>query len=235
MAADPELVKAFSKIIWIVAPFLIIVAILNAISSGSKRSSRRRRGADKPLLEEALDGLLRLFTRGRRFKEQKTLEQLRRLTPTEFEKYIAELFRRVGFQTETVGGSYDGGIDVVAKKDGFTYYIQCKKFITRQVSVHDVRDFYGAIAEKLPNARGIFITTNVFTPEARRFCEGKPVELIDGASLMEYVRKAGVTAIPDSQTEKCPRDGGMLIERQGKFGTFIGCSNFPRCTYTKSY
>jgi len=30
----------------------------------------------------------------------------------------------------------------------------------------------------------------------------------------------------------CPRCGGTLAERQGKYGTFIGCSNYPRCRFT---
>lgn len=31
----------------------------------------------------------------------------------------------------------------------------------------------------------------------------------------------------------CPKCGGTLIERNGKYGTFIGCSNYPKCHYTK--
>ncbi len=30
----------------------------------------------------------------------------------------------------------------------------------------------------------------------------------------------------------CPRCGGNLVERKGKNGCFIGCSNFPKCRYT---
>lgn len=29
----------------------------------------------------------------------------------------------------------------------------------------------------------------------------------------------------------CPRCGGQLILRQGKFGSFYGCSNFPKCKF----
>lgn len=29
----------------------------------------------------------------------------------------------------------------------------------------------------------------------------------------------------------CPRYGGQLILRQGKFGSFYGCSNFPKCKF----
>ena len=30
----------------------------------------------------------------------------------------------------------------------------------------------------------------------------------------------------------CPRCGGMLVERRGKYGCFYGCSNYPKCTFT---
>ena len=32
--------------------------------------------------------------------------------------------------------------------------------------------------------------------------------------------------------DDCPIDGGILRYRQGKFGGFLGCSNYPRCTFT---
>lgn len=31
----------------------------------------------------------------------------------------------------------------------------------------------------------------------------------------------------------CPRCGGKLVEKEGKYGRFIGCSNYPACTFTK--
>ena len=30
----------------------------------------------------------------------------------------------------------------------------------------------------------------------------------------------------------CPRCGGQLVLRQGKFGSFYGCSNYPKCKFT---
>ena len=32
----------------------------------------------------------------------------------------------------------------------------------------------------------------------------------------------------------CPRCSGKLIIKNGRYGKFIGCSNYPRCKYTKS-
>lgn len=41
----------------------------------------------------------------------------------------------------------------------------------------------------------------------------------------------------ESQTDEeelCPRCGGQLIERNGRFGPFYGCGNYPRCRYTRN-
>lgn len=32
----------------------------------------------------------------------------------------------------------------------------------------------------------------------------------------------------------CPKCGGKLRYRMGKFGSFYGCSNYPECKYTRS-
>ncbi len=38
---------------------------------------------------------------------------------------------------------------------------------------------------------------------------------------------------PKELEEKCPKCESSLIERKGKFGTFIACSNYPKCRYIK--
>lgn len=60
------------------------------------------------------------------FLGKKKIQDLQYLTPTQFENYIEELFRSLGYKTKTVGGRGDGGIDVEAEKDGVVHYIQCK-------------------------------------------------------------------------------------------------------------
>lgn len=37
-----------------------------------------------------------------------------------------------------------------------------------------------------------------------------------------------------SRGEQCPKCSGYLKERTGKFGKFFGCSNYPKCDFTKS-
>jgi ssDNA-binding Zn-finger/Zn-ribbon topoisomerase 1 len=33
---------------------------------------------------------------------------------------------------------------------------------------------------------------------------------------------------------KCPKCGGILLLRDGMHGKFLGCSNYPKCKYTRS-
>jgi restriction system protein len=95
-----------------------------------------------------------------------------------------------------------------------------------------VRDFYGAMADRGANAKGFFITTNVFTLEAEKFAEGKPLELIDGVRLTQYIEMAKTGYVPVESPKLCPICKSSMVKRKGKFGEFYGCSRFPECKGT---
>ena len=40
---------------------------------------------------------------------------------------------------------------------------------------------------------------------------------------------------PETLDEKCPKCGGDLMVRNGRFGRFISCTNYPKCKFTKPY
>jgi DNA topoisomerase-1 len=40
---------------------------------------------------------------------------------------------------------------------------------------------------------------------------------------------------PELIGRQCPKDGGELVIRYGRFGKFISCSNFPTCRYTEPW
>jgi restriction system protein len=165
------------------------------------------------------------------------IKWLQEMSPENFEKYVEDMFVRLGYVAKAVGGPNDGGIDVIAEKNGIKYYVQCKRYGNHnEVGVAAIRDFYGALADHLANGKGYFITTSKFTLQAEKFAEDKPIELIDGHRLLDYVRMAnGEDHIPEGSVVsllRCPRCGGELVERMGKYGKFHGCSNFPKCKFT---
>ncbi len=137
------------------------------------------------------------------FNDEEVLYMLKGMPPQQFEEKIADMFNALGYRTEVTGGANDGGVDVIAHKDGKKYYIQCKKFITREVTPHDVRDFLGAVTNvNDPAEKGFFVTTGNFTIMAEKAAEGNPrIELIDGVRLVEYYKLAyGKSTLPISRS-----------------------------------
>lgn len=59
------------------------------------------------------------------------------------------------------------------------------------------------------------------------------------AFITELVEKHGIRIYDENgdacnDVEPCPAcSEGLLIKRKGKFGEFLGCSQYPRCSYTK--
>ena len=109
------------------------------------------------------------------------------LSGQDFEKLIAVLLAKMGFQTEMTKTTGDGGIDIIARLDkpilGGRYLFQCKRFAQDNlVGASTVRDFCGAVTADRP-AKGIFITTSNFTVQAREFGERAGIELIEGILL----------------------------------------------------
>lgn len=105
------------------------------------------------------------------------------LTGIEFEKMIACLLQRMGFQAEMTKTTGDGGIDIVANLDqplvGGRYLIQCKRFSGALIGAPIVREFYGAVVADRKALKGILITTSGFTEQAFEFAQNLPLELID--------------------------------------------------------
>lgn len=59
------------------------------------------------------------------------------------------------------------------------------------------------------------------------------LNIIDKRQIKEHVFYAkNVSALNKVKFKnKCPKCGGELVEREGKYGKFLGCSNYPRCRY----
>lgn len=130
------------------------------------------------------------------------------MDPLDFEKLIAELFRRLGYQTRTTERSGDDGVDVIAENPdpvtGGLFVIQAKRY-RKTVSPTAVRDLDATMAHFGAN-KGILVTTSGFGPGSRRWVEGKPLTLIDGPMLVQLLKAQGLpgrlgAAVPTAPTE----------------------------------
>ena len=66
-------------------------------------------------------------------------------------------------------------------------------------------------------------------------------EVLNAATIeTEDTRKEHLNKVYESIGRKnyqiyngiCPKCGGNLVEREGRYGYFLGCSNYPRCKFT---
>ena len=56
--------------------------------------------------------------------------------------------------------------------------------------------------------------------------------IVDKDKRKEHIEKINITT-KEYGIDICPKCGGKLVERNGKYSKFIGCSNYPKCSYTR--
>ena len=249
------------KWMFLAAAIVLLIGMFMGILTHGRRLRKERRRRDESLFGSLLEvsfglgevlthliinrikyGSKQHDTQAGWLNDRQILAKLKAMTPSDFEKFIADVFSRLGYRTGVVGGSGDGGVDITMTKDGRRSIVQCKKFITRKVRPHDVRDFFGAMGDRNIDGKGFFITTNIFTYDAERFAEDKPMELIDGAKLVHLVRESGVLGTTSASTNAtpaqklCPKCGSTLVIKMNRNNgsQFWACPRYPDCRHTES-
>jgi len=109
------------------------------------------------------------------------------LTGHQFEIYLANLFKGLGYKVETTGKGADFGADLVATINGDRRVIQAKRY-SSTVGITAVQEVLGAKRMYKGTSTAV-ITTNYFTPAAKRLARVNDVILIDRDGLMELIIK----------------------------------------------
>lgn len=126
----------------------------------------------------------------------------------DFEHLIRELFEEAfseaGAEVRVTQASRDGGIDaVIFDPDplrGGKIVVQAKRY-TNVVGVSAVRDLYGTLLNEGAN-KGILVTTSDYGPDAYKFAEGKPLQLLNGGNLLHLLEQHGHKARIDLKEAK---------------------------------
>jgi len=218
MASQSMAANAFAKGLSGAAPFVALVLLLPA-----------------PITA------LRSWKKTRRLDRQKDIDSIRTLNWREFEELVGEAYRRQGYTVieNTVAGP-DEGVDLMLKKDGGLVLVQCKQWRSFKVGVNIVRELFGVMTAKHATS-GILITSGIFTQEAKNFSADKPIDLVDGTQLLQLIGNVQKdrTILKEPRLDNlCPKCGAELVLKTAQRGPnpghkFWGCSNFPRCRYTK--
>ena len=120
-------------------------------------------------------------------KTARTMDGLMALSPREFEKLVATLFKANGHQAQVLGGSSDHGVDIlILSSDNEKWIVQCKRY-SGSVGEPVVRDLYGAMGHEGAQ-RAYLVTTGSFTTQAQEWAVGKPIVLYDGPALVNLIK-----------------------------------------------
>ncbi len=162
-----------------------------------------------------------------------------RMSSRDFEMLIRESFRQRGYDVvETGGNGADGGYDLILKKGGERFLVQCKQWRSRQVRVPIVRELFGVMAAEKAQG-GFVVTSGTFTYDAKDFARGRNIELIDGAGLAKLFADKCEIAPSSASAPSCPRCGSEMVRREARKGVtagqaFWGCRRFPACRVTQA-
>lgn len=106
----------------------------------------------------------------------------------QFEMLVGESYRRQDYQVKELGGSGpDGGADLVLKKDGKKYLVQCKQWKACRVGVKPVRELLGVMVGAGATG-GIVVTSGAFTSDAINFARSNNIQLVNGSELHKMIR-----------------------------------------------
>ncbi|WP_182876420.1 restriction endonuclease [Microbispora sp. H10670] len=120
-------------------------------------------------------------------RENARLEKVDRMSGGQFETLVEALLLREGFRkVHRVGGSGDGGVDVVGiSPGGQPFVVQCKRW-SKSVGAPEIRDLLGALHAH-PGHRGVLVTTARFTVPAVKCAAGTDLVLIDRDQLATWL------------------------------------------------
>jgi len=256
--ANPQLDQFMQALIWKAVPPIILfggAAILlreflrwlERKATGAGRSRRAKRGTAPSSSRRSAASLRSAPTPPPTQKAPPPLSlTLDDIDWENFELLAGEIFRRKGFEVAISSGlGADGGKDLTLRRDGEVRLVQCKLLSAEnKVSVMAMREFYGlVVAEKAK--RGIFMTTGLYSRDAREFAEGKPIELLGRAEIEQLMASvahpgenlciirnwiddfAAVAHVTDPNCPRCRRP--MKLKRGAMGRAFWSCSVFPRC------
>ena len=140
----------------------------------------------------------------RKYKYSSAYNDLYKLNPYEFEKFIEDLFSKMDYSARVTtksngneGGDY--GADLIAKKNGNTIIVQVKRWRSGNlVGADAIRSTLGAMP-KFKADKSIILTTSDFTEQAYEQAKEAPIELWNGRYLEELIAKYKPIYVPNRE------------------------------------
>jgi hypothetical protein len=266
---NPQIEQFTQDLFWKAVPWIVLCSVIGTFGRsavqwldrksrgvGRSRQPKTKRTSESRRSQTPATGPRKTFTRAssptllpppipRATPPPLPILTLDDITWENFELLAGEIFRRKGFEVQISSGlGADGGKDLTLRKEGEVRLVQCKFLgAENKVSVMAMREFYGlVVAEKAK--RGIFMTTGLYSRDAKEFAEGKPIKLLGRAEieqLMASVARPGenlcdvrewindFAAVANVVDPDCPRCRQPMKLRRGVTGqAFWGCTSYAK-------
>lgn len=183
------------------SPSVVPIAFARQIMAGIIANSDSRPGTDAGHIEAGQPSAMSEDSETL-VRQEALRAQMLQLAPSGFEHFLHAVMQQTGFrEVEVVGKSGDGGIDLNAIADESNYFfngthvqVQAKRW-RHSVGNVEINHFRGAVS---PRAKGVFITTGIFTPAAAKEAvhPNKPtITLMDGLRLAKLVDELKMTVV----------------------------------------
>jgi restriction system protein len=172
----------------------------------------------------------------------RSVDDLRRMSWQDFERLVAEAFRRSGFRADLTGRGADGGVDIILTKGSSKTLVQCKQNTSR-LGPGVVRELAGVMASEQAT-NGIVVACGGVGDEGQAFAKRIGIRIMDGSALIGVLVDKNIWTVPPRwtaakaaasvQDPTCPRCHSTMIRRSSRHGNFWGCSRFPSCRGTRA-
>ncbi|MGM7428589.1 restriction endonuclease [Bacillus pacificus] len=122
-----------------------------------------------------------------REKVKATRGNLEIMDPREFEYFVADFFRSLGYKVQVTSGSNDGGKDIILYKGNEMKFVEVKRYTKNSIGRPFIQKLHSAIVDA-DAVGGYFVTLSNFNKNARIYAANKNIELIDGDSLISMMK-----------------------------------------------
>lgn len=166
------------------------------------------------------------------------LKKVDSLSGEEFEYFIKAHLEKQGYRADTTKRSHDYGCDLIVRKNNTTIVLQAKRHKS-DIGIKAVQEILGA-KNYYRADKAIVATNRFFTKPARELAKSAGI-ILWNRNEIEHIMNENPANIPVEEKQlpspktktECPLCGSPMIRRNGKYGSFNGCSNYPLCKGTR--
>ena len=180
-----------------------------------------------------------IWTHKKKLYLRSDLKKVDSMSGEEFEYFLKAHLEKIGYRADTTKRSHDYGCDLILKKSGTRLVLQAKRS-QNDIGIKAIQEIIGA-KHFYRADRAIVASNRYFTKPAQELAKSAGIILWDRKEIEQIINETPspipveineLTPMQDKQ-KTCPLCGSLMIRREGKYGSFNGCSNYPLCKGTR--